>query len=123
MSMSMLCLPCSELFTLPSSYGTAYVGHTVSASVSISAPPASEVSLTPSGTGLTFSPAVLHFTSDGALTQSVSVWGAQAGSMQVVYEVGGADASDFVAPGPGSIEFLALGACAHLFCLLRLRVL
>ena len=89
----------------------------MSASVSISAPPASEVSLTPSGTGLTFSPAVLHFTSDGALTQSVSVLGAQAGSMQVVYEVGGADASDFVAPAPASIEFLALGGCAlHYIC-------
>ena len=99
--------------TAPSNYGSVYVGHSTTVSVSISAAPGSDMTVTPSGRGLTFSPAVLRFTSDGSLSQSVSVLCEEVGSaVSVEYVLGGTDASDFVSPSPSNAEVKSLGECA-----------
>ena len=84
-------------------------GVTGSLTYTLSRAPETAVTLTPTGTGLTFTPASLSWaTGETSKTLTVTAaTGLSASSVTVAYAVGGTNAATYLVPSSGSISILA----------------
>lgn len=99
--------------TPPASYpSVAQSATTVAQTITLSAAPASGLTVTPAGTGLTFTPSAISFTSsDTSKTFTVSAASnASAGAHTISYALSGANSASYVTPASGSITVTALSA-------------
>ncbi|WP_169055411.1 putative Ig domain-containing protein [Rhizobium sp. P44RR-XXIV] len=94
---------------MPPSFPVTQAGSTTSSlTMTLSQAPGTDLTVTPTAAGLTFSPAVISFAS-GSTTQSFTITanpGATPGPTTINYALGGTDAADYVAPASTSMTVL-----------------